>query len=365
MGEKMEEENLKLPKGYKTYLIILIIAAIVLIIPASRQKIFSALNLFDGGEVELFQVNEFNVDREILKIDISGDKIIQWKSSSLSFLDFNGFEEQKKEFKSTDSDVIFEDYIYLLDKSSGKLELLDKKGSSMGKLDLKTSFEKLKVDEEKIFIYRKDEDQETVDIIDIEGNLLKSHQEYVPILTIDMAEKEDKYVVSTLYVEDELKSMVTIYSLDEEEIGSFEFKDEIVVYTSFIKDRVVVATESKLYILEDKNIKWEKEIESLKDITVVNKDIYILYKDKFEVINQRGKVKEDISLGKSFDNIRLTDQGVVLFNKRDIIIPNDKGNRLEFKSKEDIMDVQYDDGNLLVHKDGKMEIYNIVEKGDN
>lgn len=364
MGEKMDEENLKLPKGYKTYLIVLAIVALALIIPASREKIFSTFNLFGGGDKELKLVSEFNIDGTIVKADISGDRVIGSQERELSFLDYNGFEELKKTFDFKSLDVQFADEIYAWDKTSGQVEILDKSGKLIKELDLKSPFETLKEVNDKIYVYRKEDEKQTVNIIDKEGNLLKTHEEYMPILSAAMTDANDKYCISALNMEDGLKSLVSLYSLDDEELGYFELKDEIVAYTSFIKDKAVVATESKVYLLDDKDIKWEKKINSLRDIRVINKDIYLLYGDKFQVINQRGRVKKDIKLEGSFEKIRFTDEGVVLFGKRDLIIPNRKENTLDFTSKEDIIDVKYDDENLLLHKDGKIEIYNIKDKGD-
>ena len=60
-----------------------------------------------------------------------------------------------------------------------------------------------------------------------------------------------------------------------------------------------------------------------------------------------------------------TEEGILLIGKRDIVIPQKDKNILEFKSEEDIIDVKYDEGNLLIKKDSDIEIYNMIKKGDN
>ena len=362
----MGEEKLKMPKGYKIYLMVLLILVVALVIPASREKIFTTLNLFNTSEKELQLASEFNVDKGPADIDIYKENVIKLNDSKLSFLDFNGFEVSSKDIKFKNPEIYFgEETIYVIDKFAGKVQLLDKEGEKIKDLDLKLPFIKLKEDGNKIYIYRKDEDLETVDIINKEGELLKTHEEKAPILSVSMGNKDKEYLVSVLDMDEELKSVVDVYSIDGNDIGNIEFNDEVVIYSEFIVDNVLIATDKKIYILEGKEIKWEKAIKDIKDIKVVGKEIYLLYADKFEILNSKGRVKEDIVLEKDLDNIRFIENGILLFGKRDIVIPDKKDNILEYNSKEDIVDVKYYESNLLVQKDGKVEIYNIVEKGDN
>ena len=362
----MEDENLKIPKSFKIYLIILLVAGIVFINPSSREKIFDTLNLFSASEKELQLVNEFNIDKGFEKIDISKDKVIKWNDNKLSFLDFNGFEVLKKDFKFEDPDVYFgESTIYVMDKASGNLYLLNKAGETIKRLELKSPFLKLKEDGDKLYIYKKDGDKESVDIINKDGELLKTHEEKIPLLAVAMGNKDKEYLISTLDIHKDLKTMVNIYSIDGADIGSIEIKDELVIYSEFIRDRVVIATEKKVYLLEDGKIKWDKEIEGLKDIKLVNKDIYLLYKNKFEILNLKGRAKEEIVLKEDLEDIRFIEDSIVLFGKKNIVIPGKKKNILNFKTKEDILDLKYDENNLLIQKEGKVEIYNIIEKGKN
>nr|WP_300003919.1 DUF5711 family protein [Tissierella sp.] len=366
MGEIMEEEQLKMPKGYKIYLIVLLIAVIALIIPASREKIFSSLNLFNQSQKQLELVNEFDIDKGLEEIDISKDKIIKWNKNELSFLDFNGFEVLKKESDFKDPIVYFgEELIYLMDKSTGKAQLMDKEGTNTRELDLKFPFSKFKEDGDKLYVYRKDGDTETVDIINKEGELLKTHQENIPILSVIMGNKDQEYLAAVLDVDKDLKSMVGIYSIDGNDIGNLEFKDELVIYSEFLRDKVLIATDKKVYLLKDSVLEWDKEIKDIKDIKVVDKEIYLLYNDKFEILNSKGDVKEEFVLETDLENIRLIEEGILLFGKRDILLPQKKHNILEFKSEEDIIDVKYDEGKLLIQKEGKVAIYNIIEKGAN
>lgn len=361
-----KNEQLKMPKGYKIYLIILLIAVVILIIPASREKIFSSLNLFSQSEKELKLVNEFNIDKGLENIDISKEKIIKWDDNKLSFLDFNGFEVLAKEFKFNNPEVYFADEtIYVMDKDSGKVQLLDKAGEKIKELDLKFPFLKLKEDGDKIYIYKKDGDTEIVDIINKEGELLKTHEEKIPILSVTMGNKDTQYLVSVLDMSGALKSVVDIYSIDGNDIGNIEFEDELVIYSEFIGEKVLIATEKKIYLLEDAKVKWDKAIKDIKDVRVMGKDIYLLYDDKFEILNLKGRTKEDILLKEDLENIMVTEEGVLLIGKRNIVIPEKDKNILEFKSEEDIIDVKYDEGNLLIQKNGNIEIYKMIGKGDN
>lgn len=251
-----------------------------------------------------------------------------------------------------------------MDKSSGDLYLLNKNGETMDRIDLKTPFYKLKEEGEYLYIYRKDGDKESVDILDRKGNHLKTHEENIPILNVKIGNKEKEYLVSTLDIDKELKSIVSVYSIEGKEIESIELKDEIVAYSEFIKEKVIIATERTVYLLENGKIKWDKKIEGLKDVKVINKDIYLLYNNKFEIIDLKGKTKEEIVLTLDLENIRFVEDSVLLFGKKDILMPGKKKDILNFKSKEDILDLKYENGKLLIQKQGKVEIYNINEKGE-
>lgn len=365
MGEDMEEKNGKLPKSFKIYLMIFLVIAVIFINSSSREEILSTLNLFSKPGKQLELVNEFTIDKQVEKVDIFNDKIIEWKNKNLSILDLNGFEVLKKDFKFEDPDIVFgKDTLYVMDKSSGDLYLLDKNGKTIERMDLKVPFYKLREEGDKVYIYRKEGDKENVDIMDKKGNILETHEERIPILNITMGNKDTEYSISTLEMGKDLKSIVSIYSIDGEDIGSIELKDEIVVYNEFIGNKAIIATEETIYLIEDGKIKWNKKIDNIKDVKLINQSIYVLYNNKFEILNLKGKTKEEIVLTSDLENIRFMEDNIVLFGKRNIIIPEKKKNILNFKTKEDILDLKYDNGKLLIHKMNKVEIYNIKEKGD-
>lgn len=136
------------------------------------------------------------------------------------------------------------------------------------------------------------------------------------------------------------------------------------MYNEFIGNKAIIATEETIYLIEDGKIKWNKKIDNIKDVKLINQSIYVLYNNKFEILNLKGKTKEEIVLTSDLENIRFMEDNIVLFGKRNIIIPEKKKNILNFKTKEDILDLKYDNGKLLIHKMNKVEIYNIKEKGD-
>lgn len=359
----MEEEKVKLPKAYKIYLILILIIGLVLIIPLSRGKIFDTLGIFKARDMELKLIADYPIEKDISKIDIYGENIIEWKDNKLSIVDLKGFEIFKKNYKFKEPDLVFgKEIIYIMDKADGRIELLDKDGKSEGQIEFNSSFKKLKEEKEDIHIYKKDGNVETIDIINREGKTLKSHEERIPILTFNIEDENNKYLVSTLAMDEDLSTLVDIYSLEDEEIQSFELKDEIVVYTKFIKNKIIIVTDTAAYVFENAKEKWRKEIKNLKDIGIKGNDLYILYGNKFQILNLRGKVKEEVELKLPLEKIKITDEGILLFGRNDIIIPDSKGNRLNFKTKEDIKDLKYDGGNLLIQIEDRVEIYNIVEK---
>lgn len=354
----------KISKSFKIYLIILIIFAIIFINPNARSGIPSIFNSFSGVEKELEIISEFDIDKDTKTLDIHGERVISWRDNNLSFLDFKGSEVLKKDltFKEPDM-VVGEEVLYLMDKSSGHIYLLNKAGDTLERINLKSPFYGLQEKDGKIIIYRGDDDA-NIDIIDQSGDLLRTHKENIPILTADIKDRKQDYLISTLDMDKGLKSIATIYSSSGEELMSLDIKDEIIVYSKFIKDNLLIATEKSLYFIENNKIKWEKKYDGLKDIKLIDKDILVLYNNKFQVINLRGKVRKEIVLTKALENILATKDDIFIYGKNHIIIPETNKNILNFKTEEKIINLRYDGGNLLVGKEGKVEIYKIKKKGD-
>ena len=361
----MDEEKLKLPKFYRIYLMLLVVLVVALIVPTSREKIFDALNIFRNTQMELEAVSEFPVEEGVSDIGIYGENIIIWEDNQLLITDINGNQSKRKNYDFEDGGIFFGDELfYVMGKSKGEIQLVNKEGKIQEKIQCSPPFEKIDEEDEKVYIYKKDGDIETVDIVNKEGDLLKTHEERIPILLFAMGNKDEEYMVSTLDIVDDLNSLVDVYSLDEEQLGSYKIEDELAVYGKFIKKELVLVTDKGVYLFKNGEEKWKKEITNLKDVKLVGKEIHILYDGKFQTLNLRGKIKEDLKLELPLDGIKVADEGIILFGKENIIIPNSDENLLEFKSKGNIIDLKYGSGKLLVQLEDKIEVYNIKEKGE-
>ena len=361
----MDEEKLKLPKFYRIYLMLLVVLVVALIVPTSREKIFDALNIFRNTQMELEAVSEFPVEEGVSDIGIYGENIIIWEDNQLLITDINGNQSKRKNYDFEDGGIFFGDELfYVMGKSKGEIQLVNKEGEIQEKIQCSPPFEKIDEEDGKVYIYKKDGDIETVDIVSKEGELLKTHEERIPILLFAMGNKDEEYMVSTLDIVDDLNSLVNIYSLDEEELESYKIEDELAVYGKFIKKELVLVTDKGVYLYKNGDEKWSKDIKNLKDVKVVGKEIHILYDSKFQTINRRGKVKEEVELELPLEGIRIADKGIILFGEKDIVIPGRDENLLEFKSKEGIMDLKYNNGKLLLQMEDKIETYNIIEKGE-
>ena len=107
-----------------------------------------------------------------------------------------------------------------------------------------------------------------------------------------------------------------------------------------------------------------KKDNNLKDIEARDRKIYLLYDDKFEILNLKGKIKEEFSLSSDLEKIKFIGKDPLLFGKRNIVMPQKKNHILNFETDEDIVDLKYSEGSLLIQKKAKVEIYKIKEKGD-
>lgn len=359
------EEIYKESKKFKIYLLIGLILLVVLIMPKSRNAIFS---VFDNSQNDLQLVNSIPIDSPIKAINVYDESIVRLKDNSLYFLDFNGKELSKKDFKFKESSIFFgEEIIYVFEKASGKIILLDKAGETLENIDLKLDFTRLEEEGENILIFRKDEedeDKDLIDLIDRKGNLLVNHQENIPILTVSVEDKKIDYLVATLDVNKGLKTLINTYSQSGQEIFKLDLKDEIVIFSEFIKNDLLIASQKSLYLLKDDQIKWEKKYKDLKDVKLVGKEIFLLYGDKFEILNLRGGVKKEIELDKYVEKIVTRDGETLLYSSNDIIIPRNKKNRLEFMADTAILDVKASMENIFIFKEDKIERYNIIKKGE-
>ena len=364
----MEEKN-KISKSTKLYLVVAFIVLISIIIylnPNIKESFLDIGNSLNKVEKELELVSEFNIDKSLENIDIYDKKIIKWNEDTLSFLDFNGFEVNKEQVNFENPDIyISEENIYLIDKATGKISILNKKGEKTASLDLKSKVYNIKEKNARIYIHKKNGDEEIVEVVDKKGTVALSHTENIPILTLDLKEDGKEYAISTLEIDKNLSSNLTVYNISGEKLFSKVIKDEVVIFSKFIKDDILLATEKSLYLIDKDGTKWEKKYSSLKDIKFKDDEIILLYEDKFEVVNLKGSSKVEIDLNNPLEKILAIDDELLLFGKRDIILPGKKKNLLNFSTDEDILDVKYDKDKLLILKEGKIEIYKIKEKGDN
>ncbi len=336
----------------------------LLIIPDTRESI---VGIFIKPERELELLNTINIEADTKRVDLYHENILKLKENSLEFLDYSGVISHKKDLKLKNPDLLIgKENFYVFDKVSGQINILDENAEIIETISLKEEFYKLEEEGENLLIHRKDEDKnsETIDVIDKKAKTLKSYENSMPILSFTIKDEEINYLVASLDVSKDLKSTVSAYSKDDKELYFLEIKDEIVIHSEFIKNNLLIFTDQAIYFLDKDEIKWQKKYKDLKDIKLVEKEILLLQGDKFQRLSLRGRVKEEIDIEEDLEKILPAGKDIILYGKNNITIAAKKKNLLDFKLQEDLLDLRYEDGNLFVFKEDKLERYKIKNKGE-
>ncbi len=358
----MEEKTKKTNKRFKLFLIIFILLGFIFMKKENQQKFISFFDSVNSkGKKTIIFNNNFDCEDEE-KILFFNNSIIKWKDNNISFLDLKGNNIWNKEFDFSQPDIlVFEKYIYVVDKESGNIYVLDNKGNTVYRLELNTHIFNMSESEDNILVHIKTDDIEEIRILDKEGKeLVKKEQEY--ILTYSIDNKKSKFILSSLNLEKGLKSYANVYSFTNDSLGSFKFDDEIILFTQFINNKILIATDKSLYLVENNDTIWSHEYPLIKDILINKEKIYLLYGDNLEIIDLNGETEKKITFGIEYKRIVQLQNYICLYGQKDILILNNGEEIINYMTDNDIVDIKGNNKLIAIHYLDGLEIYDIIDK---
>ena len=354
------EETKKTYKGFKLFILIFALLAVVFFKEENQQKVVKIYNDLTSKEIEL----QLNKQYQGANINFFDNTLIKWEDNNLTFLNNDGSKKWIKEFDFIEPEIVYSDKtICVLDKSLGDIYLLDSNGDTISKIQLKMPIFNIKESHNNLLIHIKEEGTESLKIIYKGENsldeLIKVNEN---ILTYSLNNDSTKYVYSSLKLTNsDIISKMVINSIEGIEEYSVEIPNEIIISTEFIKDKVIIITDSTLNIADNGEIKWSKEYPLIKDVFINNNEIYLLYGDNIEVIDLEGETKSKTTFGIDYKRIALVGDYIVLYGNKDLIILQDYNEVLRYKAEEDIIKIVGNNNQIILHHNDKVQVLKFMK----
>lgn len=352
-------------------LIIFVIGMILFFIPQENRELFiDFINNIREEETieekkEAKTIASIPINHEIDGIGLYEDDIVVLENKILSRFKIDGSIKWEESFNLDQPILSFgEDRIYLSDKVTGEIYILDSEGKILDKKELNMRIKNLIVDFNNILVHTRDEDtdEEGIKIFSKDGDIaIDFLVEDGNILTYSIAKNKEKYMVSILDLrKDKLKSSIEVFEIDGKELYNHIFNDEIILYSSFIgQDKLLIMSDNYLYLLEEQNILWEKKLQLIKDIEIYNGRINILYSNTLEVLSPEGETESKYSFTEEYNKMSLWDDLVVLYGDEYVIGLEDGKEIFKYNLNEEILNVINNGSNLLIIYKDKIDILSL------
>src|SRR5690606_32293768 len=165
------------------------------------------------------------------------------------FLNLDGSIILEKDLNFENPHVVFGvKTIYLMDKNTGDLYLLNREGETIKRIELDEKIIKLEESLDGVIINTKSEDMESIQILNFNGEPIRKHNiDDKNILNYAVSENNQNYLISYLNLgEGSLKSDVLIYSIEGIELAKLDISEEIVFLNEFIRDDIILLTDMNL-----------------------------------------------------------------------------------------------------------------------
>lgn len=345
-------------KGFKIFVLILILIVVIFIREDNQQKFINFFNKLVSRKTEI------QLDRSLEGDNLTffNGTLIKWEQNSISILNEDGSSRWTKEFDFIEPRVVYGSRnIYIMDKLAGDIYIMDKMGDTVSSIQLYKEIFNLKESINGFIVHLKEEEKDSLEFIDKYGVVLKSLEGTGDVLTYSLNADNSKYVYSNIDISNSsISSKLMVCSIEGKEEYSVNIPNEIVISTSFIKDKIVVTTDSSIKLIEKGVFKWSKEYPLIKDIFIDNNDIYLLYGDNLELLDLNGESKGKITFGVEYNKIIPVESYIALYSNKDLLILQDFQEVLKYKADEDILNVTGNVNSIALHYKNKLEIYKII-----
>lgn len=361
----MEESAKSMNKGFKIFLVILIVGILFFMKVENRDKVQKIIQDITVKEKSLDFHSRIELEDGAESVNLYDNILVKWKSNNLSFIKPDGSIVWEKEYSFIEPYIYYgEKLIYAIDKSNGHIYSMDKNGDTVYKVQLNESIFGVSESNGSLIVHIKTPEGENIKILSETGDIVRIHEELDNnILYYDLNPDNSKYSVSTINTSgDTLISQLGMYNLSGEKIEEVNFENAIILRSEFIGEELLVLTDTSINYIKDGIVKWKRHFPVIKDIYVEMNKIFILYDKNFESIGFDGKTIEQFIFGADYNKIISMDKNILLYGKNNVVGINEDREILNYKIDKDILGLYYYQSSIYIHNSGEVEIFKIKTK---
>jgi hypothetical protein len=350
------DETKRMHKGFKIFILIFSVS-ILLLIKLDKQNIISDIFNNDNSIESVLKKKETYNDTNLIYFN---SRIIKWEDNVITYLKEDGSNNWVKEFDLIEPGFILgKGNLYIIDKSSGDIFQLDMHGDTVLRLQLNKPIYNLKESNGNIIIHSKGNNEESLEFLNMEGKKISSLSTEEKILTYSVQDNGTNYIYSTIELrKSNLNSRIYVNSIENKNKYMVDFQGEIVIYTEFIQNAVVVLTDSGVYYIDNTGeIKWSRELNLIKDFHILNDRLYMLYENSFEIIDLKGKSISKISFDAEYKKVLTIDNYTVLYSNNELVILQEGKEVLKYTTEEIIQNIFIDETNIIISFVDRLEVY--------
>lgn len=359
----MEEEKNDNNKNFKIFIIIFIIGSMFLFNKGNQEKIIGILASISAKEKALVLIESFPKG-ELLDVNIYDDTIVKWEANKLSFLNIDGSKIVEKEFNFEDPDIYFgEDIIYPMDKSTGDIYYLDKKGETINRLEIDKEIFNFESIDQNVIYHGKSSNVEDVKILD-KNKLEIGHYSYENenILRYAINKAGTKTALALIDINQEsIKTRIDSYGKKNDKLNEMDINGEIVVYLEFTsKDEIVALTDSGIHYIKKGEVIWKKDLSLIKDIYINEKEIHVLYSNYLEIIDFHGDTKGKVGFMEEYKKILPFRNDILIYGNNHMVLV--QGEKQILKEEMEITNLYASKDKILIWGPEELKIYEIISK---
>lgn len=361
----MEESTKTMNKGFKIFLIILIIGILFFMKVENRSKLANIIQYITVKEKSLDFTNRIPLDKGADSINLYDNTLIKWKENNLSFLNADGSVLWEKEYNFVDPLIYYgESWIYTIDKDTGHIYSMDKKGETIYKVQLNESIFGVQESGNNLIVHIKTSDGESIKILDETGDIIRIHEEKDHnILYYDINKDKTNYSISILNMTgDTILSQLGIYTISGEKLEDISFENGIIIKSEFVGEDLLVLTDTSLNYIKDGMVKWKRHFPGIKDFYLDGDKALILYDKNFETIGLDGKTIDKFVFASEYTKIKAVDKLILLYGQKNIVGINGDKKVLDYKMDKEILGLYYNESTVYIYNAEEIEIFKLKTK---
>lgn len=354
----MEDLN-KDKKGFKIFIIIFALVVLLFLQEGNQEKFIDLVDKLFGKDMELVSDGEYSGNN----LMYFRGHVINWEHNSLRFLNSDGSQGWVKDFSFAEPDILLADKnIYVMDKSTGDIYKINGQGDTILRIQLNAPVFNIKEVDDHLIAHIRGEGERLI-IIDEEGEIILDQAMEANMLTYGLNQDESMYSYSTIKMDGrKVSSQVFVNNIKGEEKYKMSFDNEIILYTGFIKNKLALLTDLGLKLIDNGQVKWNKEYPLIKDFHLGDNRIYLLYGDNVEVIDFAGNVKYKVVLGVNHEKMVALDKSIALYGNKNLSILQNGKEIIKYTGEKEIIDLWGYNDSIALNYGDHIEILKIQNK---